>query len=180
MGNFYSVRDFRGDNLRHIVILSCIFIVSFIILSISTFAFIPASHSYIWDAIKVAPLIFGILTYVVIGLSLSYLAYKCFSKVLCFTAVVSDRRYGAIVNGMMVNIFLLNLMASSLIGSYLIFYFLSAGSQISHFIGILQISLVLPVTYCMRILEGCIVKIIGQSDFVEKSCYHLIKQAQNS
>ncbi len=178
MGMFYHLKDFRRENLRHILILSCIFLISFITLAFGIFWFFPHHNITIWPAIMVAPVIFGVLTYVVLGLSLSFLSYKCFSRVICFTAVVSDVRHSYMVNDFLVNVFILNLFASSLIVGYVITYFLGSHVHISQVIYVLQLSLIFPITYCMRVLEGCIDKIINQCNVVEKSCVHIIQQVQ--
>ena len=178
MGIFYSMKDFKLENLRHLIILSGIFIFSFIAGAIGLFWFLPQHSLDVWSAVTVAPVIFGVLTYVVLGLSLSYLSYKCFSRVLCFAAIISDSRYANLVNVFLVNVFILNVFASSLIIGYVATYFIGAHVHISHVIYVLQLSLIFPITYCMRILEGCIDKIINQCNVVEQTYEHIIKQVQ--
>ena len=178
MGMFYNISDFKHENIRHVIILSCIFLLSFIFLTVGLFWFLPHHGVDVWSAVMVAPVIFGVLTYVVLGLSLSFLSYKCFSRVLCFMAVISDRRHSYLVNDFLINVFILNVFASSLIIGYVMTYFIGAHVHISHVIYVLQLSLIFPITYCMRILEGCIDKIINQCNAVERTCVNIINQVQ--
>ena len=180
MGLFYNIKDFRHENIRHIISLSCIFILSFLFLGAGLFWYLPSQSIDVWSVVMVAPVIFGVLTYVVLGLSLSYLCYKCFSKVLCFMAVISDKRNFEVTNDLIINVFILNLFASPLILGYVITYFVGAHVHISHVIYVLQLSLIFPITYCMRILEGCIDKIIHQIAQVEKTCANIIRQVEKS
>ena len=178
MGMFYNIRDFKHENFRHAMVLSCIFLLSFIFLAVSLFWVLPTQGVDVWAAVMVAPVIFGVLTFVVLGLSLSFLSYKCFSRALCFVAVISDRRHAYMVNDFLVNVFILNVLASSLIVGYVATYIIGAHVHISHVIYVLQLSLIFPITYCMRILEGCIDKIINKCNVVEKTCANIIKQVE--
>lgn len=176
MSIFYNIRLFRNENLKHLGVLFCLFFATFIssILSI-TFLAPPTHVQAIWQTIRIAPIIFGTLTYVVLGVSLSYLSYKSLAQIICFTAVVTDNCNKRLVNALLFNLLLLNFLASGLIAGYILLYFCEIPQGVAHIVYLLLSSLIIPVTYCMRILEGCIDKIVHLETAVENSCLRFIK-----
>lgn len=176
MSIFYNIRLYKRDNIRHLLVLLSIFLASFVSVGSSLMFF---SHSVdlssVWSTLRMAPMIFGTLTYVILGISLSYFSYKSLVKIICFTAVVTDTCNRRLMNAFLFNLFLLNFFASSLIVSYIVIYFLGLPQNINHILYIMQVSFILPITYCMRILESCVDKIINLETAIETSCLRFIK-----
>lgn len=176
MSIFYNIQLFRQENKRHLLVLLAIFLLTFLTAAIGVHFIAPASIlGSIWQTLRIAPVIFGTLTYVVLGISLSYLTYKSLAQIICFTAVITDNKNKRLVNALLFNLLLLNIFASSLIVGYIVLYFWEPGAMMSHILYLLQSSLIIPITYCMRILEGCIDKIINLEAAVENSCMRFIK-----
>lgn len=151
-----------------------IYIFGFILLSLTPimFPFAVEKDSF-WEAVKIAPMIFGTLTFIVMGISLSYFSFKAFSKVICFTAVVTDATNKKLVNSLLVNMFILNFLASLMIAGYIGLYFASTFSLV-HVINIALSSFIFPMIYCLRILEGCIDKIVNLETHIEETCMKYI------
>ena len=176
MSIFYNIRLFRQENIKHLIALACLFFVTFIASMLGMTFLAPAANTAaVWDTIKVAPIIFGTLTYVVLGISLSYLTYKSLAQIICFTAVVTDNNNKRLVNALLFNLLLLNIFASTLIVGYIGAYFWELSTAVDHVVSLLLTSLILPITYCMRILEGCIDKIVHLETAVENSCMRFFK-----
>ena len=176
MSIFYNIKMYKQENLRHLVVLLVLFLLSFVSLTSSILFGVPQTQvDLIWSILRTAPIIFGTLTYVVLGISLSYLSYRSLAKVICFTAVVTDTKNYKLVNAFLFNLLLLNIFASSLIVGYVGMYFIHPVGILSHVMILLQLSLVIPITYCMRILEGCIDKIVNLETDVEKNCLQYFK-----
>ena len=176
MSIFYNIRHFRCENIKHLIILVCLYLGTFVASLIGVTFFIPPGEcAAVWQTLKVAPIIFGTLTYVVLGITLSYLTYKSLAQIICFTAVVTDNRNKRLVNALLVNLLLLNIFASALIVGYIGTYFWQPSTGVAHILYLLLSSLIIPITYCMRILEGCIDKIVNLEAVVENSCMRFIK-----
>lgn len=177
MNIFYSVKSHASANIKHALVLMSLFCVTFIVLALGmNFGFPTEQLCYIWQTIKITPIVFGTLTYVVLGVSLSFLTYRSLAKIICFTAVITDIRNKGLVNGLLFNLFLLNLFASTMIIGYIALYLIDPSEQISHVIYLLLVSLIIPITYCMRILEGCIDKLVNLEIDVETTCINFINQ----
>ena len=67
------------------------------------------------------------------------------------------------------------IFASVLITGYVGMYFWQLSTSTTHILYLLLSSLIIPITYCMRILEGCIDKIVNLEAVVENSCMRFIK-----
>ena len=176
MSIFYNVRAFKQENLKHLAVLFVLFLTSFIALgAFIIFGLQPNQADLVWSTLRTAPVIFGTLTYVVLGISLSFLSYRSLAKIICFTAVITDNKNRKLLNALLFNILLLNIFASSMILGYIVVYFLHPNELITHILALLQTSLIIPITYCMRILEGCIDKIINLESDVENNCLRFVK-----
>ena len=176
MSIFYNISMFRWENFKHVFSLLILFVVTFLgMLGIINFVLSEQQATLLWQTLRTAPVIFGTLTYVVLGISLSFLSYKSITKIICFTAVVADSKNKALINAFLVNLFLLNLFASSMIAGYIVLYFWQPTASIGHLLSLAQASLIFPITYCMRVLEGCIDKIINLETDVENNCLRFIK-----
>ena len=176
MSIFYNIRHFRHENIKHLITLVCLYLGTFVASFVGVTFFIPPGEgAAVWQTLKVAPIVFVTLTYVVLGITLSYLTYKSLAQIICFTAVVTDNRNKRLVNALLFNLLLLNIFVSVLIAGYIGMYFWQPSTSATHVLYLLLSSLIIPITYCMRILEGCIDKIVNLEDVVENSCMRFIK-----
>lgn len=177
MNIFYNIRTHKAINVKHLIVLTCMFFATFIALAIGVNFGIPAGQAnYFWQTIIITPIFFGTLTYLVLGISLSFLTYRSLAKIICFTAVITDIRNKGLVNGLLFNLFLLNAFASTMILGYVGLYLIEPSEQIAHIAYLLLISFIIPITYCMLILEGCIDKLVNLEIDVEMSCINFINQ----
>lgn len=175
MSIFYNIRHFKHENFLHALTLLVLFLVTFIASGAAMIFGLTAEQSALfWQAMRSAPIIFGTLTYVVLGISLSYFAQRIFTKIICFTAVVTDVKNRRLVNSFLINLLALNIFAATMIIGYIILYFTQPSDLVSHLSILAQNSLIIPVTYCMRILEGCIDKIVNLEYDVEQNCLRFI------
>lgn len=180
MSIFYNIGMFRKENFRHMLVLFSLFISSFIALILVINVGIPSQDlNAVWQTIRIAPIVFGTLTYVVLGVSLSFLSYRSLAKIICFTAVITDIKNKRLVNAFLFNLLLLNIFASSLILGYIGLYFVDPPAMVAHIVYLLLVALIIPITYCMRILEGCIDKIVNLELDVENNCLRFIKLPHN-
>lgn len=176
MSIFYNIRHFRGENIKHLTILICLYLGTFAASLVGVKFFIPSGEdAAVWQTLKAAPIIFGTLTYVVLGITLSYLTYKGLAQIICFTAVVTDNRNKRLVNALLFNLLLLNIFASVLIAGYIGMYFWPLSTSATHILYLLLSSLIIPITYCTRILECCVDRIVNLEAVVENSCMRFIK-----
>ena len=176
MSIFYNISLYKRENVKHLLVLFSLFLVTFITMAVGINFGLPEQDlSTVWQTIRIAPIVFGTLTYVVLGISLSFLSYRSLAKIICFTAVIADIKNRRLVNAFLFNLLLLNILASTLIGGYIIMYFVAPPAIVCHIIFLLLTSLIIPITYCMRILETCIDKIINLELDVENTCLKFIK-----
>ena len=176
MSIFYNIRHFRHENIKHLITLVFLYLGTLATSLVGVTFFIPPSEgAAVWQTLKVIPIIFGTLIYVVLGITLSYLTYKSLAQIICFTAVVTDNRNKRLVNALLFNLLLLNIFASVLITGYVGMHFWQPSTNVTYILYLLLSSLIIPITYCMRILEGCIDKIVNLEDVVENSCMRFIK-----
>ena len=176
MSIFYSMKMYRQENLKHLACLFVLFLISFISLgSFVIFGLQPNQADLVWSTLRTAPVIFGTLTYVVLGISLSFLSYRSLAKIICFTAVITDGKNRKLLNALLFNLLLLNIFASAMIAGYIGIYFLNPSDLVGHILSLLQTSLIIPITYCMRILEGCIDKIVNLESDVENNCLRFVQ-----
>ena len=180
MSIFYNMRMHRQENLKHIAVLFVIFLISFISGgSFIIFGLHPHQAELVWSTLKAAPVIFGTLTYVVLGISLSFLSYRSLAKIICFTAVIADAKNMKLVNALLFNILVLNVLASAMILGYFGIYFLQPDELSTHLLTLFQTAFILPITYCIRILEGCIDKIVNLESDVENNCLRFVQLPPN-
>ena len=176
MSIFYNIRNFRCENIKHLITLVCLYLGTFVTSFVGVTFFIPPGEvAAVWQTLKVASIIFGTLTYVVLGITLSYLTYKSLAQIICFTAVVTDNRNKRLVNALLFNLLLLNIFASVLITGYVGMYFWQLSTSTTHILYLLLSSLIIPITYCTRILECCVDRIVNLEAVVENSCMRFIK-----
>ena len=176
MSIFYNIRHFRHENIKYLITLVCLYLGTFVASFVGVTFFIPPGEgAAVWQTLKVVPIIFGTLIYVVLGITLSYLTYKSLAQIICFTAVVTDNRNKRLVNALLFNLLLLNIFASVLITGYVGMHFWQPSTNVTYILYLLLSSLIIPITYCLRIFEGCIDKIVNLEDVVENSCMRFIK-----
>lgn len=175
MSIFYNIRQFRHENFLHALTLTVLFLATFCASGAALIFGINSDQAPLfWQTAQSAPIIFGTLTYVVLGISLSYFSQKIFTKIICFATVVTDVQNKRLVNSFLINLLALNVFASIMIIGYIALYFIQPSDLVSHLAVLAQNSLIIPVTYCMRILEGCIDKIVNLEHDVEKNCLRYI------
>jgi hypothetical protein len=171
MSIFYNISNFKHENFRHVLFLFTMSMITFIGLNIGMISGLdPKISNVIWQTLGIAPVIFGALTYIVLGVSLSYLSYQSLTRIVCFTAVVTDNNNRQYLNSFLFNLLLLNILATFMILGYVIMYFINVPPSIGHIIILAQSSLVVPISICMRILEGCIDKFVNLETNLESSC----------
>jgi len=176
MSIFYNVKFFTSENLKHIACLFVIFALTFLAIGGYILFFTHGVDlSTFWFTVKNVPIIFGTLTYVVLGISLSYLTHKSLAKIICFTAVVTDQQNSRLITHLLTNLFLLNVMASTMIGGYIVLYFAGFSVVTDHVLNLLLSSLIAPITFTMRIFEGCIDKLVHLEISVENNCFRFVK-----
>lgn len=176
MSIFYSMKMYRHENFKHLAVLFVLFLLSFISLgSFVIFGLQPNQTELVWSTLRTAPVIFGTLTYVVLGISLSFLTQRSLAKIICFTAVITDKKNQKLLNALLFNLLLLNIFASGMILGYIGIYFLQPADLTTHVLSLLQTSLIIPITYCVRILEGCIDKIVNLESDVENNCLRYVQ-----
>lgn len=172
MSIFHNVKILTMENAKLALWLFGVYIMTLLTVGMyCVFGSTSLDLTTFWYTVKNIPLIFGTLTYVVLGISLSYLTYKSLAKIICFTAVVTDTGNVRLINQLLINLFLLNLMASTMIGGHIFSYFWGFSTSAEHVVSILLSSLIVPITVSMRILEGCIDKLVNLEITVENNCF---------
>lgn len=175
MSKFFSIKRFRHENRIHGLVLLSMFLLTFTAVGATLIFVLPVDQiSLFWQILSGAPIVFGLLSYVVLGISLSYFSQRIFAKILCFATVATDNRNQQLVNSFLVNLLAINVIASIMILGHVALYFLQPSELILHVALLVQSSLIVPSIYCMRILEGCIDKIVNLESDIEKSCLHFI------
>ena len=171
MNDFYEIHSFSYQNTKYFAKMALWLAITFIAITVSDFWL--ASY-YKTDQFRLAlesiPLVFSILGYVIVCVSLSFFSFKGMTKIIYYTAVVTDHNNRVLVNEFFINLFIINVLLAITLCGYFANDIFKDENNVHHIFTNFLVACILPLSYSIRVLERCIDKIITLEQDILNFC----------